>query len=137
MRNRRARCSEINPAAWALPMLLAAYGCGGYSPEAHRVDPVQARTTLETALSTWQLGDSPDSLRQREPQIVVQDIDWMAGRTLEEFELLDEGEAVDANLYCRVRLVLADSEQSEGQEQMVTYIVTTSPSLTVFRSLTP
>jgi len=98
---------------------------------------VQARTTLETALSNWQLGDSPDSLRQREPQIVVQDIDWMAGRTLEEFELLDEGEAVDANLYCRVRLVVADSGQSEAQEQMVTYIVTTSPSLTVFRSMTP
>jgi hypothetical protein len=117
--------------------LLIADGCGsGYAPEAHRVDPEHARSTLESVLISWQLGDTPQTWRQREPQVVIQDMDWTAGRTLEEFELLDEGEAIDANLHCRVRLRLVDPQQGEI-ERTVTYLVTTSPNLTVFRSMTP
>jgi hypothetical protein len=124
-------------AAATLAVLLAVCGCGrGYSPEAHRVDSEQARSTLESVLTGWQLGDTPQTWRQREPQVVIQDLDWTAGRKLEEFEMLDEGEAIDANLYCRVRLKLLDPQQGEI-EQTVTYLVTTSPNLTVFRSMTP
>lgn len=123
--------------AMVLALLLAASGCGsGYAPEAHRVDAKQARSTLESVLTSWQLGDTPQSWRQHDPQVVIQDMDWTAGRKLSEFELLDDGEAIDANLHCRVRLTLVDPRQGEI-EQTVTYLVTTSPNLTVFRSMIP
>lgn len=122
-------------AAPVLTALLAISGCGGgYAPAAHRVDAEQARRTLESVLTSWQLGDTPQSWREHDPQVVIQDMDWSAGRRLEEFELLDAGEAIDANLHCRVRLTLVDPQQGEI-EQTVTYLVTTSPNLTVFRSI--
>lgn len=123
--------------AAVLFLILTVCGCGGgYSPEANRVDPEQARDMLESVLISWQLGDTPQFWRQQDPQVVIQDVDWSAGKKLEEFELLDEGKAIDANLHCRVRLKLVDPQQGE-LEQTVTYLVTTSPNLTVFRSMTP
>jgi hypothetical protein len=135
MKRQTSDRSRIPIAAMAL--LLGFYGCGrGYSPEAHRVDPEQARKTLESVLTSWQLGETPQKWRQQDPEVVVQDMDWASGKKLEEFELLDHGEAIDANLHCRVRLKLVDPQQGEV-EQTVTYLVTTSPNLTVFRSMTP
>lgn len=129
--------NQASFSAALLALLLTAWGCGsGYSPEAHRVDPERARNTLESVLISWQLGETPQQWRQQDPQVVIQDMDWAAGRKLEEFEILDDGEAIDANLHCRVRLKLGDPQQGET-EQTVTYLVTTSPNLTVFRSMTP
>lgn len=126
--------SRVSPAA--LVVLLAACGCGGrdYSPEAHRVDPALARETLESVLKSWQQGETPESWQERDPDVVVQDMDWARGKQLQEFEVLGDGEAIDANLHCEVRLTIADPE-SGTVEQTVTYLVTTSPKLTVFRKV--
>src|SRR5690606_27859203 len=73
--------------AAVLFLILTVCGCGGgYSPEANRVDPEQARDMLESVLISWQLGDSPQFWRQQDPQVVIQDVDWSAGKKLEEFE---------------------------------------------------
>ena len=124
------------PAAIVLAVLsIIVTGCQT-SAEANRVDPMLARSALESVLETWKRGESIDSLQTQQPAVVVQDLDWRAGFTLKSFEILNEGEALDANLFCQVKLSLNDANAMPVERQ-VTYIVGTSPVCTVFRSLTP
>ena len=116
--------------AVCLALLLVAAGCGGrgYAP----TNPALARQSLQTALDHWKAGGQPQELAGRQPSIVMGDVDWEAGRRLVGYTIL-EGERDDgANLHVPVRLVLADDAQGE-QELMVTYIVGTSPMVTIFR----
>lgn len=115
---------------------LGSSGCGGYSSAKHQVESTKARSTLETVLKSWQEGVSPDSLQEKKPKIVVQDMDWKAGTKLHAFEILGEGNAVDANLYCKVKLQV-ESPGKGKSEKTVTYLIGTSPVLTVFRSVEP
>lgn len=120
-----------------LAALLAACGCSrSYAPEEHRVEPVLARDTLKSVLTSWQKGETAESWRQHDPEVVIQDMDWTAGKDLRGFQLLDAGEAVDANLHCQVKLTLVDPQQGPVEET-VTYLVTTSPKLTIFRAIEP
>ena len=113
--------------------MLAACGCGSaYSPAAHRVDPERARQTLEAVLESWKAGATPDSWQQQTPAVVVQDLDWKGGVKLTEFEIIGT-EAVDANLHCQTSLTMTDLQQ-KTIERTVTYLVGTSPTLTVFRA---
>lgn len=116
-------------------MTIATGGCGS-SRSPHPVDPDLARNTLQEVLLSWKSGDSLEQWQQSSSEIVVQDLDWLSGARLEEFEMLDEGTSVDANLYCRVRLKLSRKSE-ELSEQTVTYLVTTSPKRTVFRQIIP
>jgi len=115
--------------------LLVAVGCQTPA-EANRVDPALARETLESVLRSWQAGDPIDSWQSKKPPVTVQDLDWKTGLKLSSFEILNEGDAVDANLFCPVKLSLVDAAQKTST-QTVTYIVGTRPVCTVFRSLTP
>lgn len=108
-------------------VLLVAAGC---SQSQHRVEPSTAQRVLLDVLESWQQGDAPESWQTRQPAVVVQDFDWKSGAKLVSFEIL-ETEAVDANLHCKVRLTLT-SDQGK-KDQTVTYLVGTSPVLTVFR----
>jgi hypothetical protein len=113
-------------------LFLFVSGCGSRHPTAAPVDEASARATLQSVLESWQRGESAESWRSHEPEVVVQDFQWSSGAKLKEFEILGPGEARDANLYCRVRLILDGS--SQGKEQRtVTYVVGTDPALTVFR----
>lgn len=69
------------------------------------------------------------------PPVVVQDMDWISGHSLEAFEILDDAEPVDANLHAKVRLTLGSKESGGESEKTVTYLVSTSPKLTVFRQM--
>lgn len=124
------------PAAIAFVALsVLVVGCQS-SADANRVDPTLARSTLESALKSWKSGESIDSLQTQQPAVVVQDLDWKAGYKLRAFEILNAGESADANLFCPVKLSLIDIN-GKPLERQVTYIVGTTPVLTVFRSLTP
>ncbi|MDX1929104.1 MAG: hypothetical protein SFV81_21430 [Pirellulaceae bacterium] len=112
---------------------LTLSGCG-YSAAEHRVTSTTARTTLESVLKSWQAGESSESWQQKTPKVVVQDMDWRAGAKLQSFEILGEGEAIDANLHCQVKLKFAQPQNGK-KEITVTYLVGTSPVLTVFREL--
>lgn len=87
-------------------------------------------------LDSWKSGESPEAWKQKNPAVVVQDLDWLRGSELKGFEIVDGGEAIDANLHCRVRLQLADSDGGPT-DRTVTYLVSTSPKLTVFRKIMP
>jgi hypothetical protein len=112
-------------------------GCSNPSL-AHAVDPPQARDALKTALDGWKKGESPESLASASTPIIVQDFDWMSGAKLIEYDLVDDGKAVDANLSIQVKLTLSGGSQAgktagKTIEKKVWYLVTTSPKLTVFR----
>ncbi len=126
-------CNSTYP--YIASFLLALSGCG-YSASEHRVEPRTALKTLQEVLEGWKQGDTPESWQRRTPAVVVQDFDWKAGRKLQEYEILDEGESVDANLYCKVKLKFSDARAGKS-EKTVTYLVGTSPVLTVFRSPAP
>ena len=116
--------------------LLTISGCGGsYSAAAHRVNPEIARSTLVSVLDGWKAGDTPDDWQQKGPSVVIQDFDWKGGAQLTSYEILTS-EAIDANLHCQVKLSLNSPTGAES-EKTVTYLVSTSPVLTVFRGPGP
>jgi hypothetical protein len=106
-------------------------GCSG-NGRAAAVDPARARDALKTALESWKRGETIDSLKSGSPSIVAQDFDWMAGLKLVGYEITGDGKDDDANLRIPVKLTLR-SPQGKVATKAVSYVVGTSPSLTVFR----
>lgn len=109
-------------------------GCRSKASIEHRVEQSVARDTLKSVLNSWQDGATPESWQKKSPQVVVQDMDWKSGAKLKSFEILGEGEAIDANLYCQVKLRFSPSHNGKSESQ-VTYLVGTSPVITVFRAV--
>ncbi|MCE9529057.1 MAG: hypothetical protein K8R36_23665, partial [Planctomycetales bacterium] len=77
-------------------------------------------------------GDTPETLQEQDPPIIVQDFDWLGGAKLVAFEILDDDKPVDANLVAKVKLTLKDKAGAQT-EKTVTYLVGTAPKMTVFR----
>lgn len=107
-------------------------GCGHDVPTSAPVKSDVARETLSSVMESWKNGAKPESLQERNPAIVVQDLDWTGGFKLVDYDFEGLGKEVDANLIVQVKLTLEDSS-GEKTEKMVTYVVGTSPKLTVFR----
>ena len=112
--------------------MLAAAGCGSGPPQSAPVNPSIARDTLTAAMDTWKFGESPESMKELEPAVIVQDQDWTSGLKLVDYEVVDASKEVNANLYAKVKLSLEDDKGTKS-EKTVTYVVGTSPVLTVFR----
>lgn len=113
---------------WAL-VFIAVTGCG-HNARYLTVDESAARDALTTFLTAWQSGQEAADL---EPQIVGRDSDWQPDRTLESFEVLPEDRNDGANLYLTVRRTIKPEKGPVIKEE-VGYVVSTSPSITVFRS---
>jgi hypothetical protein len=107
-------------------------GCSGGNGRAAPVDAARAREALKTALECWMRGEAIDSLKSGSPSIVAQDFDWMAGQKLVSYEIAGDGKNDDANLRIPVKLTLR-TPQGKESKKAVTYLVGTSPSITVFR----
>ena len=118
---------------WLLALFLglSQFGCSGEGPAAP-VDPQGARDALKTVLESWKKGDAVDMLKTASPPIVVQDFDWSGGSKLIAYEVTSEGKYDDANLRIPVTLTLQPPKGKEKKKK-VSYVVGTSPSLTVFR----
>ena len=119
-----------------VPLVLAISALGGCRSKLaneHRVESSKARETLQAVLASWQEGEPPESWQKKSPQVIVQDMDWKTGAKLKSFEILGEGEAIDANLHCQVKLRFSSPHNGQSESD-VTYLVGTSPVLTVFRS---
>jgi hypothetical protein len=120
--------------AAALLFAFLLSGCGQRQVTAKPVDPDMAQRTLESVLTHWKAGGTPEQCGARTPQVVVQDLDWSGGARLMSYEILGAGDKRDANLFCDVKLVLEDVSRKK-LERTVTYCVGTDPVLTVFRAL--
>jgi hypothetical protein len=125
---RTSRCVMLSI---ALATLLA--GCSG-SGRAGAVDAGRARESLKTALDGWKKGDTPAALSTGTPPITAQDLDWLAGAKLLDYAVTGEGRSIEANLYVPVTLTLTMANGKPAKKN-VTYVVSTSPGLMVFRSL--
>jgi hypothetical protein len=114
--------------------LFALVGCSGGN--AHAVNPSRAREALVSALDHWKKGEAPRSLSAASPSMTVQDLEWERGAKLVDYQVLGDGESRDANLSVKVKLTLADEKsKSKTMEKTVSYLVGTSPSVTVFRDM--
>jgi hypothetical protein len=106
-------------------------GCDG-GGRAAPVEPARAREALNTALESWKNGEKIEALKSASPPIVAQDFDWMAGHRLVGYEVTGPGKDDDANLRIPVKLTLR-TPQGKEVKKSVSYVVGTSPALTVFR----
>lgn len=113
-------------------IVLTAAGCAEHVA-ATPVDPSRARDALKTTLDAWKKGQTVDSLKSGSPPIVAQDLEWQSGAVLADYAIAGEGETVDSNLKVPVKLTLKSPGGAPATKQ-VTYLVTTSPSITVFRA---
>jgi hypothetical protein len=115
-------------------LILMFSGCS--NSRAHAVDQPRAREALKTALDHWKQGENPRALSSSATPMTVQDLEWEGGAKLIDYQILEDGQPADANLRIKVRLTTKGAKAgSKNAEKTVSYLVTTSPSVTVFRDM--
>lgn len=114
--------------------LMLFSGCSGSSRPAP-VAPELARESLKVVLDTWKKGDDPKSLMSSATPITAHDFEWDAGAKLLDYEILDQGRNEDANLRVQVKIKLEEQGKKKAVEKKASYVVGTSPSVTVFRDI--
>ena len=113
--------------------LLLLSGCSA-SSGASVVDAPRAREALKTALDHWKSGGDPKELESSSTPMVAQDFEWAAGAKLLDYEV--QGERPEGrNLRFEVKLKLGPQGNKKAAEKKGSYVVGTSPSLTVFRDV--
>lgn len=99
-------------------------GCSSGDAPSYSLDKELARNSVQKAMQAWVDGKSPKELQ---PDIVVGDTAWENGKKLTSFEIVADEETTDgSNLYIRVKRKLG------SEESKVTYIVGTTPVVTIF-----
>lgn len=119
-----------NCSCWGAFLLcfLAFLGCGGSSlpPEA---DPDQARAALETALATWQKGDSTQALAKGGSPIYFND-PKCRGMKLLSYKI-EEGNAFHGQSVRIVSFLSLKSKDGNTKEKKFAYLVDTSPAIVI------
>jgi hypothetical protein len=129
MRNHRV--NSVRRGLMAVAACLLAAGCSRTNAP---TDVPAAKAALTAALETWKSGQAAATLQERSPAILMVDQAWRKGEKLESFETTGEDVNDGVNLHCPVKLVLCD-KQGVRRNETVTYVVGTSPSITIFRDL--
>ncbi len=105
-------------------LVFSLWGCSQGNTHSHPLDEDLARASVQKAMQAWVDGKTPKDL---EPEIVVGDPDWKQGKKLVSFEIATDKETSDgSNLHIVVRQKFDDTDSD------VTYIVGTSPVITIF-----
>lgn len=112
--------------AFTILTLLFISGCSQEAPS-HPLDTNVARESVRKAMQAWVDGKTPQDLK---PGIIIGDPAWEQGTKLASFEILDKEENNDgSNLYIHV---VRKFDGAGVGEAKVTYIVGTSPVVTIF-----
>jgi hypothetical protein len=94
-----------------------------------KLDPQLAEASLDQALRAWAEGKQPADLR---PTIIMRDQSWDAGTALAGFTIQTaEARSDGTNLYLPVVREFRDA-QGKVSRSTLTYIVGTSPTITIF-----
>jgi hypothetical protein len=114
-------------------------GCSN-SNVAYAVDVPQARDALKIALDAWKNGETSKSLASSPTPMTVQDFEWETGAKLIDYQLVDDGRADGPNLRVQVKLTttgepVKGKKESKPTEKKASYVIGTSPRLTVFRDM--
>ena len=99
------------------------------------VNPAVARESLKLALEHWKNGEDPKSLLSSATPITAQDFEWTGGAKLLDYQILDEGKDEGSNLRVQVKIKLAAQGKDKPVEKKASYVVATSPSVTVYRDV--
>jgi hypothetical protein len=127
-RNIRPRKAARRLTVLVVGLCLA--GCGAGAKLS--LDENLARESFRAALESWKKGEKPEALQERSLAIIMTDPDWGAGRRLVSYTVRDKEFNDGYNLHCTVELVFAGN--GDGIRRVVTYIVGTSPVITIFRA---
>lgn len=111
---------------------VCASGCGETRVPSRTLDEAVARDILAEALDAWKRGRPHAEPSEANLELRVADEDWLAGRTLKDFELLPGEEAIGSSLSCPVLLVM-EGPGGRRVESRVMYLVSTDPSPRVIR----
>ncbi len=114
-----------------LPLMGLLAGCGPRG-DRHALDRDVAVRSLTRFFDEWKAGGTAASLQAGDPAVVGKDPDWDAGRKLDSWTLVDSSFSDGVNLHAVVRLKLA-SGAGDSREREITYLVGTSPVITIFR----
>ena len=114
-------------------------GCSS-SSVAQAVDEPQARDALKIALDAWKKGETSQSLASSPNPMTVQDFEWDTGSKLVDYQLVDDGRADGPNLRIQVKITIIGEpakgkKEAKPTEKKASYVVGTSPRLTVFRDI--
>jgi hypothetical protein len=113
--------------------VLMLSGCSS-SSRANPVNPSLARESLKVALDHWKKGEDPTSLQSSATPMVAKDYEWDSGAKLLDYQVLDEREE-GVNLRVQVKITLSEQGKGKSVEKKASYVVGTSPSVTVFRDI--
>ncbi|HEX6984760.1 MAG TPA: hypothetical protein VF170_05255 [Planctomycetaceae bacterium] len=116
-------------AAILLALLFGAVGCG-HNARNLSLDKAVAHDSLQTFLDTWKRGGTPEELKAGPTEIIVGDPDFKAGKPLAGYRVLPEEFDDGTNLHVTVELEVKDA--SRTRKKQVTYVVGTSPVVTIF-----
>jgi hypothetical protein len=109
-------------------------GCSS-SSRASAVNAPLARESLKVALEHWKKGEDLKSLQDSVTPMTAQDYEWASGAKLIDYQILDSGREEDVNLRVQVKITLGQQGNSKTIEKTASYVVGTSPSVTVFRDI--
>jgi len=116
-------CSSSHRALFFSMLLFGLVGCTTETP-AHSLDEAMARESVQKAMDLWVSGGKPEELA---PGIIVGDPAWKQSKKLVSYEILKDEETSDgSNLHIRV------NRKFDSGDAKVTYIVGTSPVITIF-----
>lgn len=101
-----------------------------YAPPAE-TSSTEAVAVIQTVLDAWRSGQTPESLRDQKPSILVADDDWQSKWELHSYQLFDlpSSGGVSARLGAQLEL---SGPQGRVQKQ-VRYLVATNPIISVVR----
>ncbi|MFO0870262.1 MAG: hypothetical protein U0935_15140 [Pirellulales bacterium] len=129
--NRRIATHALVACVWG-SVVASLIGCGSGGGADLKLNPEQARQALTTFLETWSKGEPVTALASQKPAIVGRDPSWEGGDKLARFKVGEE-KSDGANLHVDVELELESADKGKVT-QKVTYVVGTSPVITVFRN---
>jgi hypothetical protein len=121
--------NELTPrsALLALALVAVSIGCGESLPPA--AEPDRAQAALRTALDAWKNGESPESLKTRNPAIYVSDTEWRNGAQLEQYEI-ESGQTAGLGWRCEVTLTVKNA-QGGSRTHGASYRIDTDPQIVV------
>ena len=115
-------------------LICIAMFCGCADTVGAPVNLNLAQETLETVMEGWKDGIKANDLLGQSPSIVVQEPDWNDETKLLDYQILNNDSPAGPNLVATVKLKLGKADGTVS-ERTATYVVGTSPSLTVYRNL--
>jgi hypothetical protein len=121
------------PHAAVAVCVVVVFGCGRGSAGAF--DAESARQSLTTVLDAWKGGGHPEDLKNSEPEIFVNEIDWTQGRRLKDYQVKGEGTSDGRKLKVPVTLMLQLPARANLQKVEAMYSITVAPAIVVIREI--